>query len=88
MPERIWIEGCISKRAITRDNFFYLKKIYMMGKLLIAKHLLFLSSCDRLASPMEPQATVPFLSSGWFISLNCLTASSLASSLLWALLHM
>ena len=40
-------------------------------KHLITKHLLFLSSCESPSSPLKPQVAIPFLSSRWYISLNC-----------------
>lgn len=68
-----------TKRIQVRKNelvpeitFFYLKDLSArQGKLLITILRLFLLFCESPSSPLKPQAPIPFLSSGWHVSLSC-----------------
>ena len=54
-------------RVITRDKFYPNDPYVWQDKHLTTKHLFFLLPCDLPSSPLKPQASIPFLSSGWHI---------------------
>ena len=66
-------EAYTRKSAITRDNFFT-GETYLRGRANIFLPNI-CSSCELSSSPFKPQTLIPFLSLGWHINLNCLTAS-------------
>lgn len=71
----------MEKRAITKNNFIYLflpeSRICKAGRThLLAKHLLFPSSCEVPSSPQRPQPPTPFSSAQDGVYVSCLCVAS------------
>ena len=56
------------ERELLPEITFYLNDLCAWhGKHLMTPHLLFLSSCESPSSPLKPQVSVSFFSSGWHL---------------------
>lgn len=73
LPKRICIGDLAQKELLSEITFYLKDPSVWQGKHLIAKHFLFLLSCELPFSPLKLWAPIPFLVSRWHTSLNCPT---------------